>query len=111
MRGSLLKVTRNRNNEIVTINEVHYIAGGYCAVAHPYWARYKSNRPRFAFGDCSTEAEAARFDACRLGGAPKRTLGMGRIDAGLAQGWRPGVDADATPACALGRIVGGAGLC
>jgi phenylacetyl-CoA:acceptor oxidoreductase subunit 1 len=97
-----LKVIRNRNNDIVTISKAHTIGAGYCAVAGPYRARYKSNRPRFAFGDCPTEAEAARFTACRLGVATKCTFRAGGCEAGLVQGLRPGVDAEAIAACALG---------
>lgn len=98
--------TRKRNDGIVTIDYDLCIGCGYCAVACPYQARYKTDRPRFAFGDCPTEAEAARLDARRLGVATKCTFCVDRIDEGLARGLRPGVDAEASPACAVACIAG-----
>ena len=44
--------------------------------------------------------EQQRFDEARLGVAQKCTFCVDRIDAGTARGLVPGVDPDASPACA-----------
>ena len=70
----------------------------YCAVACPYQARYKTDKPSFAYGN-AIESETARRDDARLAVATKCTFCVERIDAGLEQGLTPGVDVEATPAC------------
>ena len=55
-------------------------------------------KPTFAYGEASVH-EAARFDSRRLNVATKCTFCVDRVDAGLAEGLKPGVDAEATPAC------------
>jgi phenylacetyl-CoA:acceptor oxidoreductase subunit 1 len=91
--------TRKRDDGIVTIDYDVCIGCAYCAVACPYQARYKVEKPRFAYGE-PTRTEQQRFDEGRLGVAQKCTFCVDRIDAGLAQGLVPGVDPDASPACA-----------
>jgi phenylacetyl-CoA:acceptor oxidoreductase subunit 1 len=92
--------TGRRDDGIVTIDYELCIGCSYCAVACPYQARYKVETPRFSYGDTPTDTEAIRFDPGRIGVAQKCTFCADRVDAGLARGLTPGVDPDATPACA-----------
>jgi phenylacetyl-CoA:acceptor oxidoreductase 27-kDa subunit len=90
--------TKKRADGIVTIDYDICIGCAYCAVACPYQARSKTTKPKFAYG-APMESERKRYDDARLGVATKCTYCVDRIDAGLARGERPGVDAEATPAC------------
>jgi phenylacetyl-CoA:acceptor oxidoreductase 27-kDa subunit len=81
--------TRKRADGIVTIDYDLCIGCAYCAVACPYQARYKSDA-----------------DEKRAGVATKCTFCVERIDTGLARGLKPGVDPEATPACANACIAG-----
>ncbi len=90
--------TKKRPDGIVTIDYDLCIGCAYCAVACPYQARYKTEKPTFAYGEMS-EHEKARFDEERIGVATKCTFCVDRIDYGLENGLVPGVDPEATPAC------------
>jgi len=92
------KATGQRLDGIVTIDYDLCIGCAYCAVACPYQARYKTQRPVYAYGTPMAN-ETKRQDDARLAVATKCTFCVDRIDAGLAQGKRPGVDPEATPAC------------
>jgi phenylacetyl-CoA:acceptor oxidoreductase subunit 1 len=92
------KATKKRADGIVTIDYDLCIGCAYCAVACPYQARYKTQRPLFAYGG-SMENEDKRHDGARLAVATKCTFCVDRIDAGIANGQQPGVDPEATPAC------------
>jgi phenylacetyl-CoA:acceptor oxidoreductase 27-kDa subunit len=91
--------TRQRKDGIVSIDYNLCIGCGYCIVACPYQARYKTTRLEFAYGDAPMASEEARMDFGRIGVATKCTFCVDRIDAGLAAGLVPGKHADATPAC------------
>ncbi|MBZ0216609.1 MAG: 4Fe-4S binding protein, partial [Fimbriimonadaceae bacterium] len=92
--------TGQRADGIVTIDYDLCIGCAYCAVACPYQARYKVQKPLLAFGvGHAMDNEAKREDARRLGVAQKCTWCFDRIDDGLEKGLTPGVDPDATPAC------------
>jgi phenylacetyl-CoA:acceptor oxidoreductase subunit 1 len=91
--------TRRRDDGIVTIDNDLCIGCAYCAVACPYLARSKVDKPVYAHGSEPTILERLQFDEKRLGVSQKCTFCADRIDAGLARGLTPGVDADATPAC------------
>jgi phenylacetyl-CoA:acceptor oxidoreductase subunit 1 len=90
--------TKKRADGMVTIDYDLCIGCGSCAVACPYQARYKIDRASFAYG-AAMQNEQARLDPGRLGVATKCTFCSDRIDAGLEQGFKPGVDPEATPAC------------
>ena len=77
--------TRKRTDGIVTIDYDLCIGCAYCAVACPYQARYKTQRPTFAYGT-PTDNETKRRDDARLGVATKCTFCVERIDAGLEKG-------------------------
>lgn len=90
--------TKKRADGIVTIDYDLCIGCAYCAVACPYQARYKTERPSFAYGR-QTEQERKRQDDSRLGVATKCTFCVDRIDYGMENNLTPGVDPEATPAC------------
>jgi phenylacetyl-CoA:acceptor oxidoreductase subunit 1 len=99
--------TRKRDDGIVTIDYDICIGCAYCAVACPYQARYKVDRPSYAYGrDGRLASEIERLDPARLGVAQKCTFCVERIDEGLQHGLTPGVDPAATPACANSCIAG-----
>ena len=91
--------TRKRDDGIVTIDYDICIGCAYCAVACPYQARYKVEKPAFAYG-APTRTEEKRFDERLLGVAQKCNFCVDRIDSGKARGLTPGVDPEASPACA-----------
>ena len=91
--------TGQRADGIVTIDYDLCIGCGYCAVACPYDARFKTNAAEFSFGEEPSASESARFDARKIGVATKCTFCVDRIDAGIAAGQIPGRDPDATPVC------------
>ncbi|MCW5698996.1 MAG: 4Fe-4S dicluster domain-containing protein [Rhodospirillales bacterium] len=93
--------TGQRSDGIVTIDYDLCIGCAYCAVACPYQARYKVDRPRFAYGSAAMrmDSEAVREDTRRLGVAQKCTFCADRIDSGRARALTPGIDPEATPAC------------
>ena len=97
--------TRKRDDGIVTIDYDLCIGCGYCAVACPYQARYKTQKAQFAYGK-PIASEAQRHDDARLAVATKCTFCVDRVDAGLEKGQRPGVDPEATPACVNACISG-----
>ncbi len=99
--------TGKRDDGIVTIDYELCIGCAYCAVACPYQARYKVQRPSFAYGGARRMAnETEREDPRRLGVAQKCTFCSDRVDFGLANGLTPGIDPEATPACVNSCIAG-----
>lgn len=99
--------TGQRDDGVVTIDYDICIGCAYCAVACPYQARYKVDKPTFSYGaKGQMKNEAAREDPARLGVAQKCTFCSDRIDYGMENGLTPGIDPDATPACVNSCIAG-----
>lgn len=92
--------TRQRADGIVTINYDYCIGCGYCIVACPYDARFKVTNTRYAFNGQPTESEIKRYNPRQIGVATKCTFCVDRLDEAVARGLKPGVDPEATPACA-----------
>jgi phenylacetyl-CoA:acceptor oxidoreductase 27-kDa subunit len=91
--------TRKREDGIVTIDYDLCIGCAYCTVACPYQARFKTPIGEFAYGKEPTDNERQRDDEAKRQVATKCTFCVERIDTCLAQGLKPGVNPEATPAC------------
>jgi phenylacetyl-CoA:acceptor oxidoreductase 27-kDa subunit len=91
--------TRKRDDGIVTIDYDLCIGCAYCAVSCPYEARFKVDAAEYVYGAAPTAQERSRLAGQKIGVATKCTFCVDRIDAGLAAGKVPGMDAEATPAC------------
>jgi len=98
--------TRKRDDGIVTIDYDICIGCAYCAIACPYQARFRVDKPAHAYSGKTMRHEALREDPNRIGVAQKCTFCVEQIDAGLAAGLVPGIDAEATPACVNSCIAG-----
>lgn len=91
--------TYKRDDGIVLVDERRCIGCSYCAVACPYDARTKIDRPGRAYREGAMEIELARDRPGRMGTMTKCDFCVERIDAGRARGLVPGVDPGATPIC------------
>jgi phenylacetyl-CoA:acceptor oxidoreductase subunit 1 len=97
--------SRQRADGIVWVEYGACVGCGYCAVACPYDARHLVREARGYFAE-PTPAERATARPERHGVMTKCTFCRERVDAGRAAGLVPGVDADATPMCAVACIAG-----
>lgn len=96
------KATQKREDGIVFVDETKCIGCKYCMIACPYGARYFVENGKGYFGDQGlTPFEEIGYKKHKKGVALKCDYCRHRIDAGLAEGLRPGVDRDATPACVI----------
>jgi phenylacetyl-CoA:acceptor oxidoreductase subunit 1 len=95
--------SRRRADGVVWVAYDACVGCGYCAVACPYHARHLVGDGAGYF-DAPTPVEAATARPGRTGVMTKCTFCHERVDAGRARGLAPGVDAEATPACAVACI-------
>ena len=96
--------SRQRGDGIVWVDYRECVGCGYCALACPYRARHLIHEAQWYFPGGPTPAEAAGDQPERRGVMTKCTFCLHRVDGGLSEGFRPGVDAAATPMCAVACI-------
>ncbi len=95
--------SRQRDDGIVWIEYAACVGCGYCAMACPYQARHLVDDASGYF-ERATPAERQSAEPHRHGVMTKCTFCKERVDGGLARGLTPGVDAEATPMCAVACI-------
>ena len=97
--------SRQRDDGIVWIQDDACVGCGYCAMACPYHARHLVHDAPTYFA-LPTPPERLTAHPDRRGVMTKCAFCKERVDHGRAAGLRPGVDADATPMCAVSCIAG-----
>jgi len=97
--------SRRREDGIVWVDYAACVGCGYCAVSCPYHARHLVHADGGYFA-APTPSEAASARPERHGVMTKCTFCKERVDGGRQAGLVPGVDAAATPICAVACIAG-----
>jgi len=96
--------TRKREDGIVWIDQNKCVGCRYCLIACPYQVRsYYSEEKEYFPHQGLTEFEEMRkrLYPLQTGVVLKCTFCLERIDSGIKQGLKPGVDREATPACVI----------
>jgi len=97
--------TTQRQDGIVTIDPDKCSGCQYCVIACPYQQRtfYADDKKEYFPGQGLTELEVIgrKLYPLQPGSVIKCNFCQERIDSGIQQGLKPGVDRQATPACAI----------
>ena len=96
--------THQREDGIIAVDQDKCVGCRYCIIACPYQNRTflsKDKNKGFFPGRTQTDFEKAGKEiySHQIGTTEKCNFCAERIDAGLAQGLKPGIDRAATPAC------------
>jgi phenylacetyl-CoA:acceptor oxidoreductase subunit 1 len=93
------KATKRRSDGIVYIDYDHCLGCGACVVACPYNARSIADACSVSYEVAESQAGTMPLGTDLIGICTKCNFCMDRVDRGLAQGLRPGIDFEATPMC------------
>lgn len=96
--------TQQREDGIVWVDQDKCVGCRYCLIACPYQVRsYYSEEKEYFPGQGFTEYEKMRerLYPVQTGTVIKCNFCMERIDQGITNGMRPGIDREATPACVI----------
>ena len=98
------KATQQRSDGLVWVDQNKCVGCRYCVVACPYQNRTflsKDKDPGYFPGYSRTnfEKKGMKLYPHQVGTTEKCNFCMERIDGGLSEGLKPGIDRDATPAC------------
>jgi Fe-S-cluster-containing dehydrogenase component len=97
--------TYQREDGLVLVDDKKCVGCEYCAVACPYQQRtlYKDGKSEYFPGKGLTPYEKLGKDLFpyQVGTILKCTFCVERIDEGIKNGLKPGIDREATPACVI----------
>lgn len=91
--------SKKREDGIVFVDIDECIGCKYCMISCPYGNRYYNGSEKGYYGDILTPFEQAGYKKHQIGTVGKCDFCKDKIDAGLANGLKPGSEGDATPDC------------